>query len=99
MMSDQQQKLPSPHLQQLNHKSALGGVDTPPKSGGQPDSSPKGVPSLSLPKGGGAIKSIGEKFQVNAANGTGSMNIPISISPGRGGAQPHLLLFYNSGNG
>ena len=28
------------------------------------------VPSISLPKGGGAIKSIDEKFSVNAVNGT-----------------------------
>ena len=28
------------------------------------------IPQISLPKGGGAIKSIDEKFSVNAANGT-----------------------------
>jgi hypothetical protein len=28
------------------------------------------IPPISLPKGGGAIKGIDEKFQVNAANGT-----------------------------
>ena len=30
------------------------------------------IPSITLPKGGGAIKSIDEKFQINAVNGTSS---------------------------
>ncbi len=32
-------------------------------------------PQISLPKGGGAIKSIDEKFTVNAANGTAGSSI------------------------
>ena len=31
------------------------------------------IPPISLPKGGGALKSIDEKFSVNAANGTVSI--------------------------
>lgn len=31
------------------------------------------IPKISLPQGGGAIKGIDEKFQVNAANGTASL--------------------------
>ena len=31
------------------------------------------IPSITLPKGGGALKGIDEKFQVNASNGTGSI--------------------------
>src|SRR3954471_23360729 len=57
------------------------------------------VPSISLPKGGGAIKSIDEKFSVNAANGTAAYNIPLPFSPGRGGSSPALALSYNSGGG
>lgn len=57
------------------------------------------TPSISLPKGGGAIKSIDEKFQVNAANGTASTSIPLPISPGRNGFQPSLALSSNSGAG
>ena len=57
------------------------------------------IPQISLPKGGGALKGIDEKFQVNAANGTASFSIPIPLSPGRNGFQPSLALSYNSGTG
>ncbi len=57
------------------------------------------IPSISLPKGGGALKGIDEKFEVNAANGTAGFNIPLPISPGRNGFAPSLLLSYNSGSG
>lgn len=56
------------------------------------------VPSISLPKGGGAIKGIDEKFSVNAVNGTSSFSIPLPFSPTRG-ASPALSLSYNSGYG
>lgn len=57
------------------------------------------IPSISLPKGGGALKRIDEKFQVNAANGTASFSIPLPVSPGRNGFSPNLALSYNSGAG
>jgi RHS repeat-associated protein len=57
------------------------------------------IPSISLPKGGGAIKGIDEKFQVNAANGTASFSIPLPFSPNRNGFTPQLSLSYNSGVG
>lgn len=57
------------------------------------------VPSISLPKGGGAIRGIGEKFDVNAATGTGSLSIPVAASPGRSNFQPQLSLSYDSGAG
>ncbi len=57
------------------------------------------IPAISLPKGGGALKGIDEKFQVNGANGTASFSIPFPISPGRNGFEPSLALNYNSGNG
>lgn len=56
------------------------------------------VPSISLPKGGGAIKGIDEKFSVNAVNGTASFSVPLPFSPARG-ASPALSLSYNSGAG
>ncbi|MEZ4847684.1 MAG: SpvB/TcaC N-terminal domain-containing protein [Bacteroidia bacterium] len=56
-------------------------------------------PQITLPKGGGAIQGIGEKFQVNPVTGTGSMSIPITISQGRGGFGPQLALSYDSGAG
>ena len=57
------------------------------------------APSLSLPKGGGAIRGIGEKFGVDAVMGTGSISVPIALSPGRGGFGPQLALHYDSGSG
>ena len=57
------------------------------------------IPSISLPKGGGAIKGIDEKFSVNAVNGTASFSIPLPFSPARGSASPALNLTYNSGAG
>jgi hypothetical protein len=57
------------------------------------------VPSISLPKGGGAIRGIGEKFAANPVTGTGSMTVPIATSPGRSGFGPQLSLSYDSGAG
>ncbi|MDJ0581480.1 SpvB/TcaC N-terminal domain-containing protein [Crocosphaera sp.] len=54
-------------------------------------------PALSLPKGGGAIKGMGEKFTANPITGTGSMSVPIATSPGRSGFGPQLSLSYDSG--
>ena len=56
-------------------------------------------PAVSLPKGGGAIKGIGEKFAANPVTGTGSMSVPIATSPGRSGFGPQLSLSYDSGAG
>ena len=47
---------------------------------------------IALPKGGGAIKGIGETFQPDLFSGTGNHSIPIAISPGRGGFRPTLSL-------
>ncbi|CAN5466486.1 hypothetical protein BH11BAC3_BH11BAC3_35980 [soil metagenome] len=57
------------------------------------------IPSITLPKGGGALKGIDEKFQVNASNGTAGYSIPLPLSPGRNGFTPGLSLSYNSGSG
>jgi len=54
---------------------------------------------ISLPKGGGAIKGIGETFQPNLFSGTGNFSIPIFTSPGRNGFGPKLALQYSSGSG
>ncbi len=55
------------------------------------------IPSISLPKGGGALRSIDEKFQVNPVNGTSSFSIPLPLSPNRNGFTPQMSLSYNSG--
>ncbi|MBK8639514.1 MAG: toxin [Chromatiaceae bacterium] len=54
---------------------------------------------IALPKGGGAIRGIGEKFGANPVTGTGSMSVPIATSPGRSGFSPQLSLNYDSGAG
>ncbi len=57
------------------------------------------LPSIALPKGGGAIRGIGEKFAANPVTGTGSLTIPIATSAGRSGFGPQLMLSYDSGAG
>src|SRR5947209_7838334 len=57
------------------------------------------IPTISLPKGGGALKNIDEKFQVNASNGTASLSVPLPISKTRSDFAPALSLNYNSGSG
>ncbi|MET3934839.1 SpvB/TcaC N-terminal domain-containing protein [Arthrobacter sp. OAP107] len=57
------------------------------------------IPSISLPKGGGAIRGMGEKFAANPVTGTGSMSLPIATSPGRSGFGPQLSISYDSGSG
>jgi hypothetical protein len=56
-------------------------------------------PAVSLPKGGGAIKGMGEKFAANPVTGTESMSVPIATSPGRSGFGPQLSVSYDSGAG
>jgi RHS repeat-associated protein len=62
-----------------------------------PKSFAQSSPSINLPKGGGAIRGIGEKFAANPVTGTGSMSVPINTSPSRSGFGPQLSLSYDSG--
>jgi RHS repeat-associated protein len=61
--------------------------------------SPFLAPQISLPKGGGAIRGIDEKFTANPVTGTGSLSVPLAVSPGRSGFGPQLSLSYDSGSG
>jgi RHS repeat-associated protein len=79
-------------------------ADQPTNGSSKPNSSLPGgtatdAPHLALPKGGGAIRGIGEKFAANPVTGTGSLTVPIYTSPGRSGFGPQLALSYNSGAG
>ncbi|HEU5270140.1 MAG TPA: SpvB/TcaC N-terminal domain-containing protein [Jatrophihabitans sp.] len=58
-------------------------------------------PAIELPRGGGAIRGMGEKFGTDPVRGTGSMTVPLGLTPGRGGFGPVLSLTYDSsaGNG
>lgn len=67
--------------------------------GANANAQPFQAPSITLPKGGGAIRGIGEKFAANPVTGTGSMAVPIATSPGRSGFGPQLSLSYDSGSG
>lgn len=67
--------------------------------GNAPASNSISLPQITLPKGGGALKSIDEKFTVNAANGTASFSIAVPITPGRNNFHPSLAIGYNSGAG
>ncbi len=69
--------------------------------GGEAGTDPRASfsPTISLPTGGGALRSIGEKFSSNPFTGTGSTSVPVATSPGRGGFGPGLALSYGSGQG
>jgi RHS repeat-associated protein len=56
-------------------------------------------PSISLPKGGGALRNIDEKFTINAVNGTASFSMPLPFSKTRSACAPAINLSYNSGSG
>jgi RHS repeat-associated protein len=54
---------------------------------------------ISLPKGGGALQGLGEKFSPDLHTGTGNFSVPIALPSGRNGFQPELSLLYSTGNG
>jgi RHS repeat-associated protein len=54
---------------------------------------------LVLPKGGGALSGIGEKFAPDLHTGTGNLTIPLPLPQGRNGFQPDLSLGFSSGSG
>jgi RHS repeat-associated protein len=55
--------------------------------------------TIALPKGGGALHGIGEKFSPDLHTGTSNFTIPVALPPGRNGFQPQLNLVYSTGNG
>ncbi|KAG0162137.1 hypothetical protein DFQ30_003134, partial [Apophysomyces sp. BC1015] len=56
------------------------------------------LPSLSLPKGGGAIQGLGEALSAGGISGTASLSLPLPITEA-GALQPSLALTYQSGTG
>jgi RHS repeat-associated protein len=70
---------------------------TPSGAGSRPSFS---TPSISLPRGGGAIRGIGEKFSANAMTGAAAMAVPLPLSASRSQELgPKLSLHYDSGSG
>ena len=59
---------------------------------------PLSISAPTLPKGGGAIQSIGKGWAAVGFTGAASTTIPLPITPGRGYA-PALALNYNSAGG
>ncbi len=57
------------------------------------------APAINLPKGGGAIRGIDEKFAANPVTGAGALTIPIPTSQGRLGFDPQLNVSYDSSGG
>ena len=55
--------------------------------------------TISLPKGGGALQGIGEKFAADLFTGGANFSVPIEVPSGRNGFQPQLQLSYSSGTG
>src|SRR5215211_2745636 len=80
---------------------------TPPRAVAHPGDVPESpeprfrveAPTLALPKGGGALKSIDETYTVNPANGTVFLTLPLPLSPARGGFVPPVRARYDSGAG
>jgi hypothetical protein len=70
-----------------------------PASTGQPARATDLLPSVSLPRPGGAIRGLAEKFSVSAATGTCATTVPLPFSPGRSGIAPPLRLGHDSGSG
>jgi hypothetical protein len=65
-------------------------------NGSSAQASPFMPPQISLPKGGGAIRGIDEKFAANPVTGAGALTVPIATSKGRSGFVPQLSLSYDS---
>ena len=86
-------------IQQTGYVNAPDQTVSGPKGSAADESSASAPPAISLPKGGGAIRGMGEKFAANPVSGTGSMSVPIATSPGRSGFGPQLTLSYDSGAG
>lgn len=57
------------------------------------------LPSITMPKGGGAIRGLDEKLTAGQATGSMSLALSIFTSPGRQGFGPQLTLTYDSAGG
>lgn len=54
---------------------------------------------ITLPRGGGALSGLGEKFSPDLFTGTGNFSVPVALPLGRNGIQPQLTLMYSTGHG
>ena len=63
------------------------------------EASAAGSEVIALPKGGGALKGIGETFAPDLHTGTCNLSVPLGLPPGRNGFAPQISLIYSSGQG
>jgi hypothetical protein len=54
---------------------------------------------ISLPKGGGVLRGLGETFKPDLHTGTGNFAVPIALPVGRAGLAPNLELHFSTGAG
>jgi RHS repeat-associated protein len=52
---------------------------------------------IALPRGGGAVRGIGEAFRPDLHTGTGTYTVPLELPAGRAGLAPALALGYSTG--
>ncbi|MEM5404427.1 SpvB/TcaC N-terminal domain-containing protein [Paraburkholderia unamae] len=74
------------------------GQSAPPAAEREPPFKLAVPPSLGLPKSGGALQGMGEKFRSGGPTGTAGLMVPLPMSPCRGQQAPSLNLSYDSGN-
>ena len=80
-------------------REAVARARSDPSGGNRADAFQSLLPSLVAPKGGGAIRGIGETFSTDLSTGTVALTVPIATSPGRGGFELGLALSYDTGAG
>jgi RHS repeat-associated protein len=88
-----------PDLAALSLGAARQPPAVPPPLDDASGNAPAPLPAVTQPKGGGAIRGIGETFSVGGPTGTSSVTIPVAISPARQDFAPKLSLAYSSGTG
>jgi RHS repeat-associated protein len=54
---------------------------------------------IALPKGGGAVSGMGEKFAADLFTGAAGVTVPIAVPAGRSSLTPELSLSYSTGTG
>ncbi|KAK6341642.1 hypothetical protein TWF696_008711 [Orbilia brochopaga] len=85
-------------------RAGAGGVKQPIEGSGNttsriPTISQVDTTAFSSGKGGGALRSIDQKFEINPSNGTLALTLPLNVTKGRNDCHPELNLSYNSGSG
>jgi len=74
------------------------GADGPTTAANAPGQKAPLVPTLDLPKGGGALRGLDEQVTTNPVTGTAAFTIALPLPAARG-TQPDLALSYDSGAG